>query len=132
MTDAYSQTSPRLETRSEKTGIDITPQTLREWFCCEFGSLGVPDRYVDAFCGRLPKTVLARRYTDYSPQRARYNDLHNHRQQAQQQQHPVCEHVMPSFTMRQGQSLLVREHMPLRDFWRQAGASGRKARLPGL
>jgi intergrase/recombinase len=31
------------------------------------GEMGVPDRYVDAFCGRTPKSVLARHYTDYSP-----------------------------------------------------------------
>jgi integrase len=51
----------------KKTGIRITPQILREWFCCELGKLSIPDRYVDASCGRIPKSVLARRYTDYSP-----------------------------------------------------------------
>lgn len=50
----------------EITGIDITPQKLREWFCEEMGNLGVPDRYIDAFCGRVPKSVLAKNYTDYS------------------------------------------------------------------
>jgi len=30
---------------------------------------GVPDRYVDVFCGRTPKSVLVRHYTDYSPER---------------------------------------------------------------
>lgn len=25
------------------------------------------DRYVDAFCGRVPKSVLARRYSDFAP-----------------------------------------------------------------
>ena len=25
--------------------------------------------YVDAFCGRVPQTVLARHYTDYSPEK---------------------------------------------------------------
>jgi len=52
-----------------KTGLHITPQVLREWFCCQLGELGVPDRYVDALCGRVPKSVLARHYTDYSPQK---------------------------------------------------------------
>lgn len=53
--------------RAEKrTGITVKPQLLREWFCNELGRLGMQDRYVDAFCGRLPKTVLARRYSDYS------------------------------------------------------------------
>jgi len=49
------------------TGLDITPRILRVWFCVEMARLGVPDRYVDAFCGRVPKTILARYYTDYSP-----------------------------------------------------------------
>ncbi|MCD6444982.1 hypothetical protein J7L70_08325 [Candidatus Bathyarchaeota archaeon] len=49
--------------------MDITPQVLREWFCCEMGRLGMPDRYVDAFCGRVPRSVLARHYTDFSPER---------------------------------------------------------------
>jgi integrase len=52
-----------------RSGADITPQTLREWFACEMGALSVPDRYVDAFCGRVPRSVLARHYTDYSPER---------------------------------------------------------------
>ena len=50
-----------------KTGIVVKPQILREWFCNELGKLGVPDRFVDALCGRLPRSVLARRYSDYSP-----------------------------------------------------------------
>jgi integrase/recombinase XerD len=54
---------------TEATGIKITPQLLRDWFCSEMGSLGVPDRYVDAFCGRVPKSVLARHYTDFSPEK---------------------------------------------------------------
>ena len=53
----------------EKTGLKITPKVLRDWFCCQMGELGVPDRYIDAFCGRVPKSVLARHYTDYSPNR---------------------------------------------------------------
>jgi len=31
--------------------------------------LGVPDRYIDAFCGRVPESIVARHYTDYSPER---------------------------------------------------------------
>jgi integrase len=53
----------------KETGIRITPQILREWFACEMGRLGVPDRYVDAFCGRVPRSVLARHYTDFSPEK---------------------------------------------------------------
>ena len=33
------------------------------------GRLGVADRHVDAFCGRVPKSVLARHYTDFGPDR---------------------------------------------------------------
>ena len=57
-----------LEAR-QKTGIHITPQILREWFACEMGRLGVPDRYVDAFCGRVPRSILARHYTDFGSER---------------------------------------------------------------
>jgi integrase len=53
----------------EKTGLDITPQKLRQWFCSEMMRLGVSETYVDAFCGRIPKSVLARHYTDFSPER---------------------------------------------------------------
>jgi hypothetical protein len=33
------------------------------------GYLEVQDRYIDAFCSRVPKSVLARHYGDYSPER---------------------------------------------------------------
>jgi integrase len=51
------------------SGIKITPKVLRDWFCSEMGELGVADRYVDAFCGRVPRSILARHYTDFSPER---------------------------------------------------------------
>ena len=54
---------------SNRLGINISPQRLRNWFCVEMGELSVPDRYIDAFCGRVPKSILARHYTDYSPER---------------------------------------------------------------
>jgi integrase len=54
---------------SKRVKINIMPQLLRRWFCCEMGRLGVPDRYVNAFCGRTPKSVIARHYTDYTPTR---------------------------------------------------------------
>jgi intergrase/recombinase len=53
----------------EKTGINISCQDLRFWFSSEMGRLGVSDRYVDAFCGRVPRSILARHYTDYNPER---------------------------------------------------------------
>lgn len=53
----------------EKPGLDITPQKLRLWFCSEMLHLGISETYVDAFCGRVPKSVLARHYTDFSPEK---------------------------------------------------------------
>jgi len=53
----------------EKTGTKITPQKLRQWFCSEMLNSGVSETYVDAFCGRVPKSVLARHYTDFSPEK---------------------------------------------------------------
>lgn len=50
----------------QKTGLQITPQSLRFWFANEMARLGVPDRFIDAFQGRIPRSVLARHYTDYS------------------------------------------------------------------
>ncbi|MEM3406258.1 MAG: integrase [Nitrososphaerota archaeon] len=54
---------------NKEKGIKISPQILREWFCNEMGKLGVADRYVDAFCGRVPRSILAAYYTDYSPEK---------------------------------------------------------------
>ncbi|MEM4188755.1 MAG: integrase [Candidatus Hadarchaeum sp.] len=52
-----------------KTGGRITPRVLRKWFCNEMLSKGIQEVYVDAFCGRVPKSILARHYTDFSPER---------------------------------------------------------------
>lgn len=35
-------------------------------FARETSLKGVQDRYVDAFCGRMPASVLARHYSDFS------------------------------------------------------------------
>jgi len=48
---------------SESAGVKITPQVLRKWHSTELGERGVPDRYVDVFQGRAPKTVIAKFYT---------------------------------------------------------------------
>lgn len=48
---------------SQAAGMRITPQVLRIWFSTEMGELGVPDRYVDIFQGRAPRSVLAKHYT---------------------------------------------------------------------
>lgn len=48
---------------SKKAGIKITPQVLRKWQSTTLGENGSPDRYVDIFHGRAPRTVLAKFYT---------------------------------------------------------------------
>ena len=66
---------PRVEEKhlwkvaKEKTELNVTPQRLREWFCSEMLPLGVQETYVVAFCGRVPKSVLARHYTDFSSEK---------------------------------------------------------------
>ena len=49
-----------------RTGLPVTPQSLRFWFANEMARLGVPDRFIDAFQGRIPRSILARHYTDFS------------------------------------------------------------------
>jgi integrase/recombinase XerD len=48
---------------SKAANVTITAQVLRLWFSTEMGELGVPDRYVDAFQGRAPRSVIAKHYT---------------------------------------------------------------------
>jgi intergrase/recombinase len=57
------------DSASQQSGIRIKPKDLRDWFACEMGRLGVQDRYVDAFQGRVPKTILARHYSDFTPEK---------------------------------------------------------------
>lgn len=47
----------------KKAGVKVTLQMLRVWFCNRMGELGVQDRYIDIFCGRASKSVLAKHYT---------------------------------------------------------------------
>ena len=54
---------------SKNAGVRITPQVLRKWHSTELGERGVPDRYVDVFQGRAPKTVIAKFYTGKELQR---------------------------------------------------------------
>ncbi|MBI2184682.1 MAG: phage integrase N-terminal SAM-like domain-containing protein [Thaumarchaeota archaeon] len=54
---------------SKKSGVKINAQMLREWFCNEMSDLGVADRWIDFFCGRVPRSILASHYSDYSPER---------------------------------------------------------------
>jgi len=48
---------------SKSASVKITSKVLRAWFSTEMGELGVPDRFVDVYQGRAPRSVLAKHYT---------------------------------------------------------------------
>ncbi|MCS4541286.1 MAG: site-specific integrase [Euryarchaeota archaeon] len=53
---------------SKRLGIKITPKTLRKIFTNELGRKRIPDRFIDAFCGRIPNSTIAKHYSDFSPE----------------------------------------------------------------
>lgn len=59
----YQKWSSLWKTATKAAGIKITPQVLRVWFSMEMGEQGIPDRFVDIFQGRAPRSVLAKHYT---------------------------------------------------------------------
>ena len=52
---------------SEEVGVKVTVQRLCRWFATEMSRCGVDAKYIDAFCGRTPPSVLEKNYFDYSP-----------------------------------------------------------------
>jgi integrase len=61
---------------SEDVGVKVTVQMLRRWFATEMSRCGVDAKYIDAYCGRTPSSVLEKHYLDYSPERLKeiYDD----------------------------------------------------------
>ena len=53
---------------SKKTGINLSAQTLRSVFAQSMSIRQIPDRYIGAFCVRVPANVLGKHYSDYSPE----------------------------------------------------------------
>ncbi|MDV7350876.1 integrase [Halorubrum distributum] len=49
--------------------MKITIQKSRRWFATEMSRCGVDAKYIDAFAGRTPSSVLEKHYLDYSPER---------------------------------------------------------------
>ena len=47
----------------EKSGIYLKPKDLRDFFSQEMGKALIPDRYIDIFQGRTPRSVLVKHYT---------------------------------------------------------------------
>jgi len=48
---------------SKSAQTKITPKILRKWFSTEMGEQLIPDRFIDIFQGRAPRSVLAKHYT---------------------------------------------------------------------
>lgn len=51
--------------------MKVTVQKLRRWFATEMSRCGVDAKYIHAFAGRTPSSVLEKDYLDYSPERLR-------------------------------------------------------------
>jgi intergrase/recombinase len=41
----------------------LKPKDLRDFFSQEMGKALIPDRYIDIFQGRAPRSILAKHYT---------------------------------------------------------------------
>jgi len=47
----------------KKSGVNLKPKDLRDFFSQEMGKALIPDRFIDIFQGRAPRNVLAKHYT---------------------------------------------------------------------
>lgn len=56
---------------SENLEIILTPHMLRSVFTEKCTLAKIPDKYIDAFCGRTSPGIIAKHYTDYSPEKLR-------------------------------------------------------------
>jgi intergrase/recombinase len=54
-----------MEKSKKKSGINLKPKDLRDFFSQEMGKAFVPDRYIDIFQGRSPRNVLAKHYNPH-------------------------------------------------------------------
>ena len=52
---------------SYHTDITINPHLLRTVFTEKCTIAKIPDKYIDAFCGRISDSMISKHYTDYSP-----------------------------------------------------------------
>ncbi len=65
---AYKSVQENFQKVSEETGIKINPHLLRTVFTEKCTKSGIEEKYIDAFCGRIPQSVIRKHYTDYSPE----------------------------------------------------------------
>ncbi len=52
---------------SHLTDITINPHLLRTVFTEKCTIAKIPDKYIDAFCGRISDSMISKHYADYSP-----------------------------------------------------------------
>jgi len=65
---SYNTVQEAFQKTSFQTGVFIKPHFLRTIFTEKCTQAGIEGKYIDAFCGRIPKKVLEANYTVYSPQ----------------------------------------------------------------
>ena len=65
----YRQFNQIWKKASQAADSKIRPQVMRKWHSTVLGELMVPDRFVDVFQGRAPKSVLAKHYTGIGQER---------------------------------------------------------------
>jgi len=68
---SYNTVQEAFQKASIQTGVFIKPHFLRTVFTEKCTQAGIEGKYIDAFCGRIPKKVLEANYTVYSPQSLR-------------------------------------------------------------
>jgi len=68
---SYETVQKNFQKVSEETGIKINPHLLRTVFTEKCTKSGLEEKYIDAFCGRIPQSVIRKHYTDYSPEAMR-------------------------------------------------------------
>ncbi len=65
---SYNTVQETFQKTSYQTGVFIKPHFLRTVFTEKCTQAGIEGKYIDAFCGRIPKKILESNYTVYSPQ----------------------------------------------------------------
>jgi len=68
---SYSTVQDAFKKASFQTQVFIKPHFLRTVFTEKCTQADIDGKYIDAFCGRIPKKVLEANYTVYSPQSLR-------------------------------------------------------------
>lgn len=68
---SYKSVQENFQKISDEIGVKINPHLLRTVFTEKCTQAEIKEKYIDAFCGRIPQTVIRTHYTDYSPEAMR-------------------------------------------------------------